>query len=101
VLTSQYWFIAQHLEVPSGSEVAIVVLQRRKGEEFVMHNEVQLVVTHLKDVRTMSDKGPYIVEAVRVLSDILRRMKDHQVKKRPLLRRLHVADDLIRVDFSS
>ncbi len=43
----------------------------------------------------MLNKGPYILEAMRVLSDILRRMRDHQIKKRPLLRRLHLADDLI------
>ncbi|MGE0191409.1 MAG: pyruvate kinase [Planctomycetota bacterium] len=42
----------------------------------------------------MLNKGPHVVEAVRVLGDILRRMKDHQVKKRPLLRRLHLADGL-------
>ena len=43
----------------------------------------------------MLNKGPYILEAVRVLGDILRRMQDHQIKKRPLLRRLHLADDLM------
>jgi pyruvate kinase len=46
----------------------------------------------------MLNKGPHVVDAVRVLSDILRRMQDHQVKKRPLLRRLRLADDLTRVD---
>jgi pyruvate kinase len=44
----------------------------------------------------MLNKGPYILEALRVLSDILRRMQDHQVKKRPMLRRLKLADDLNR-----
>ena len=34
----------------------------------------------------MLNKGPYILEAMRVLSDILRRMQDHQIKKRPLMR---------------
>jgi pyruvate kinase len=36
----------------------------------------------------MLNKGPYVVAAVRVLDDILRRMQDHQQKKRSLLRRL-------------
>lgn len=36
----------------------------------------------------MLNKGPSIVEAVRVLADILGRMADHQDKKRSLLRRL-------------
>ena len=39
----------------------------------------------------MLNKGPYIVEAVRALDDILRRMEAHQDKKRSMLRRLHVA----------
>jgi pyruvate kinase len=36
----------------------------------------------------MLNKGPHILEAVRVLDDILRRMQTHQSKKRPLLRAL-------------
>ena len=39
----------------------------------------------------MLNKGPYIVEAVRSLDDILRRMVAHQDKKRSMLRRLHLA----------
>lgn len=42
----------------------------------------------------MLNKGPYIVKAVRTLDNILGRMQDHQLKKRPLLRRLRLADDL-------
>jgi pyruvate kinase len=37
----------------------------------------------------MLNKGPHIVDAVRVLDNILRRMQSHQSKKRSLLRRLH------------
>lgn len=40
----------------------------------------------------MLNKGPYQVEAVRALDDILTRMHRHQEKKRPLLARLGVAD---------
>ena len=36
----------------------------------------------------MLNKGPHIVDAIRVLDDILRRMQAHQDKKRPLLREL-------------
>jgi pyruvate kinase len=39
----------------------------------------------------MLNKGPYVVEAVRTLDDILQRMEDHQNKKRSMLRKLHVA----------
>ena len=40
----------------------------------------------------MLNKGPYIVTAVRILDDILRRMRTHHEKKRSMLRKLHVAD---------
>ena len=39
----------------------------------------------------MLNKGPYIVEAVRALDDILRRMESHQEKKTARLRKLQVA----------
>jgi pyruvate kinase len=39
----------------------------------------------------MLNKGPYMVEAVRILDDILRRMQAHQEKKRSKLRKLRVA----------
>lgn len=40
----------------------------------------------------MLNKGAHVVEAVRVLDRILRRMQSHQVKKRSMLRRLALAD---------
>jgi pyruvate kinase len=39
----------------------------------------------------MLNKGPYIVEAVRSLDDILQRMQTHQSKKRPILKKLILA----------
>jgi pyruvate kinase len=39
----------------------------------------------------MLNKGPYVVTAVRILDDILRRMQAHQEKKSSMLRKLHVA----------
>ena len=39
----------------------------------------------------MLNKGPYIVEAVRALDDILGRMQSHQEKKRSMLRKLRLA----------
>jgi pyruvate kinase len=35
----------------------------------------------------MLNKGPYVVEAVKTLDDILRRMHGHQAKKRSMLRK--------------
>ena len=37
----------------------------------------------------MLNKGPHIVDAIRVLDNILQRMQAHQNKKRSMLRRLH------------
>ena len=42
----------------------------------------------------MLNKGPYILEAVRVLDDILQRMEKHQNKKWSMLRHLRLADHL-------
>ncbi len=42
----------------------------------------------------MLNKGPHIVEALRTLGDILRRMESHQSKKRPLLRALKAWNDI-------
>ena len=39
----------------------------------------------------MLNKGPYIVAAVRILGDILRRMQPHHEKKNSMLRKLHLA----------
>ena len=36
----------------------------------------------------MLNKGPYVLDAIRTLDDILKRMQAHQSKKRPLLRAL-------------
>lgn len=41
----------------------------------------------------MLNKGPYMIEAVKVLDDVLRRMQRHQAKKSPLLRPLTIADN--------
>ena len=40
----------------------------------------------------MLNKGPCVVEAVRVLDDILTRMQAHQRKKSAMLRDLRVAE---------
>lgn len=40
----------------------------------------------------MLNKGPYILEAVRALDNILTRTQDHQRKKSAMLRPLGLAD---------
>ncbi len=48
----------------------------------------------------MLNKGPYVVQAVQVLDDVLRRMQAHQTKKVSLLRQLNLADRFFRVETS-
>jgi pyruvate kinase len=40
----------------------------------------------------MLNKGPYILNTIRALDDILRRMQEHQNKKKSLLRKLKLAE---------
>jgi pyruvate kinase len=42
----------------------------------------------------MLSKGPYLIDAIRTLDDILGRMQSHQSKKRALLRHLRVSESL-------
>ncbi len=49
----------------------------------------------------MLNKGPYIVETVRALEDILERMAVHQVKKRPMLRKLRLAEQVLPLKVST
>ena len=44
----------------------------------------------------MLNKGPHVVEAVRALDSILRRMEAHQEKKSARLRHLAVAERFFR-----
>lgn len=44
----------------------------------------------------MLNKGPYIVEAVTVLTNILQRMEQHQYKKTSQLRALHIAEHVFK-----
>ena len=40
----------------------------------------------------MLNKGPHLIEAVRFLSNVLGRMRDHQEKKNAMLRKLSVSE---------
>lgn len=40
----------------------------------------------------MLNKGPYVANAVALLSGILKRMSEHHAKKRTLMRRIHAWD---------
>jgi len=61
----------------------------RKGR--VSRSEVTDAAMAERAECVMLNKGPWVVRAVRVLADILRRMEGHQNKKRPMLRALSIA----------
>jgi pyruvate kinase len=44
----------------------------------------------------MLNKGPYMVDAVKMLDDVLRRMQHHQTKKFSLLRPLNIAEKFVQ-----
>jgi pyruvate kinase len=61
----------------------------RKGR--VSRSEVTDAAMAERAECVMLNKGPWVVRAVQVLEDILRRMESHQHKKRPMLRALSIA----------
>ncbi|MFN0051526.1 MAG: pyruvate kinase [Planctomycetales bacterium] len=73
---------------------ATQVLEQLAKEGLPSRAEVTDAAMSVRAECVMLNKGPYILDAVRTLSDILHRMQDHQAKKRPRLRRLRLADDL-------
>jgi len=55
------------------------------------------MLDHLRRARassagTMLNKGPHIVETLRFLADVFRRMQAHQEKKSPMLRALAISE---------
>jgi pyruvate kinase len=49
----------------------------------------------------MLNKGPFIIDAIRTLDDILGRMKEHQSKKRALYPALSVSESLWAIQRTS
>jgi pyruvate kinase len=73
---------------------ATQVLETLAREGRPSRAEISDVAMGLRAECVMLNKGPYIVNAVRTLDDILRRMHAHQKKKRAMLRALRLADRL-------
>lgn len=77
---------AAHLPVVWATQV--LELQTKTGRP--SRAEVTDAAMSVRAECVMLNKGPFVVEAVTVLDDILRRMEQHQYKKRSLYRRLNV-----------
>jgi pyruvate kinase len=71
---------------------ATQVLENLAKEGLPSRSEVTDAAMGVRAECVMLNKGDYIVEAVRSLDDILRRMQYHQSKKKSMLRHLKLAD---------
>lgn len=70
---------------------ATQVLERLAKDGIPSRAEITDAAVASRAECVMLNKGPYIVEAVCSLDDILRRMESHQAKKRSMMRSLKVA----------
>ena len=75
---------------------ATQVLEKLAKEGLPTRAEISDAAMSARAECVMLNKGPHILEAVNVLSDILARMKDHQHKKKGTLRALKVAKRFFR-----
>jgi pyruvate kinase len=73
---------------------ATQVLERLSKKGMPTRAEVTDAAMSERAECVMLNKGAHVVDAVRVLDDILRRMESHQYKKTPGLRRLSVSKSL-------
>jgi pyruvate kinase len=73
---------------------ATQVLENLAKEGVLSRPEVTDAAMSARAEAVMLNKGPFIVEAIRALDDILGRMREHQSKKRSLYRALSVSSDL-------
>lgn len=71
---------------------ATQVLEQLAHEGLPSRAEVSDVALAERSEAVMLNRGPYLVDAVAMLDDILSRMSRHQEKKRPLLAHLGVAE---------
>lgn len=71
---------------------ATQVLEGLAKEGFPTRAEITDAAMGQRAECIMLNKGEHIVDATSALDDILRRMQDHQTKKRSLLRKLHLSE---------
>jgi pyruvate kinase len=84
------WFAeAAHVPVIWATQV----LERLAKDGIPSRAEITDAAMSSRAECVMLNKGPYIVDAVRSLDDILRRMQTHQAKKGSMMRSLKVASN--------
>jgi pyruvate kinase len=77
---------------------ATEVLERLAKQGVASRAEITDAAMSERAECVMLNKGPYILKAVGVLDDILRRMQSHVTKKRSMLRELQLARRFFRQD---
>jgi pyruvate kinase len=82
---------AAHLPVVWATQV----LERMAKSGIPSRAEVTDAAAGVRAECVMLNKGPFIVDAVRALEDILRRMQSHTAKRKPMLRKLNVAEKMV------
>lgn len=73
---------------------ATEVLDRLAKQRMLSRAEITDAAMSARAEAVMLNKGPFVVEAIRTLDDILARMRTHQMKKRSLYRPLRVSGSL-------
>ena len=89
-LQEEIMWIAEAAHVPVIWATQVLENLAKKGEP--SRAEITDAAMAERAECVMLNKGPYVVDAVRVLDDVLRRMQCHQAKKFSLLRPLTLAD---------
>jgi pyruvate kinase len=85
-------WIAEAAHVPT--IWATQVLENLAKEGMLSRAEVTDAAMSARAEAVMLNKGPFILEAIQTLDDILGRMKDHQAKNRDTYRALRVSESL-------
>jgi pyruvate kinase len=87
-LQEEILWLAEAAHVPVVWATQVLDLHARTGRP--TRAEVTDAAMSVRAECVMLNKGPFVAEAVTALDDILRRMEQHQYKKRSLYRRLHL-----------
>ncbi|MGQ0560851.1 MAG: pyruvate kinase [Gemmatimonadota bacterium] len=91
-LQEEILWIAEAAHVPTVWATQVLENLSKKGT--VSRAEVTDAAMSGRAEAVMLNKGPFVVDAIRTLDDILGRMQEHQSKKRALFRALSVSTSL-------
>jgi pyruvate kinase len=91
-LQEEIMWIAEAAHVPAIWATQVLENLAQKGQ--LSRAEITDAAMAERAECVMLNKGPFVIDAVKVLDDVLRRMQSHQAKKSSLLRPLKIAGNL-------